>query len=44
MALISSTNHAYTIKQYDNALITLRIPNVCQPKGMGVYSLSYWFS
>jgi hypothetical protein len=41
MALIFTANHAQLINQYANALIILWLVNVCQPKGMGVYLLSY---
>ena len=44
MALISTTNYTELIKQYVNALIILWLLNVCQPKGMSVYFLSYRFS
>ena len=43
-AMISTTNHVQLIYQYANAPIILWILNVYQPKGLGVYFLSYRFS
>ena len=42
--VMSTTNHAQLINQYASIPIILWTLNVCQSKGMGVYSLSYWFS